>query len=187
MLFVVMRGKKTDLTGKAFGRYTVLSQAPRGKCYSTKWLCRCQCGTEKVVYALSLRSGNTVSCGCYAKENNSNLRTTHGHTKSSRSNEYVSWMSAKGRAGNPNDKKWERYGGRGIKMCLSWFESFENFLADMGTKQSSEYSIERINNDGNYSCGKCSQCLENGWDSNCRWATAKEQANNRGKRRKNKV
>jgi hypothetical protein len=82
-----------------------------------------------------------------------------------------------------NDPGYKSYGGRGIKVCEGW-QSSANFLLDMGPKPSKEYSLDRIDNDGNYSCGKCGECLEKKWSFNCRWATRIEQARNT--RRSNK-
>jgi hypothetical protein len=94
-------------------------------------------------------------------------RTTHGHSKRGHwSPEYHSWLQMKQRCDNANNDGYRRYGGRGVRVCESWY-SFENFLADMGHRPSAEYSIERINNDGNYEMG------------NCKWASPAEQARNR--------
>lgn len=96
---------------------------------------------------------------------------------------YRSWSQMRQRCYNPNHHKFPRYGGRGITVCLRWRESFAAFLEDMGERTSTQQSIERINNDGNYSCGQCPECLTNGWIANCRWATAREQARNRSNTR----
>lgn len=93
---------------------------------------------------------------------------THGHTRGYKtSKEYNSWLSMKARCYNPNHEHFHFYGGRGIKICDRWLNSFENFLSDMGTAPSPTHSIDRIDNDGNYE------------QSNCRWLTHKEQCNNR--------
>jgi hypothetical protein len=94
--------------------------------------------------------------------------TIHGHRKRSyKSSEYLAWDHMKQRCFNPNSKNYKHYGGRGIKVCDRWVNSFENFYNDMGAKPSKEHSIDRINNDGNYEPG------------NCRWATNIEQQRNR--------
>jgi len=90
---------------------------------------------------------------------------------------YKSWASAKSRCFNPNADGWRFYGGRGITMCVRWRSSFSAFYADMGTRPR-RTSIDRINNDGSYTCGKCVECVAKGWLSNCRWATDEEQIAN---------
>jgi hypothetical protein len=82
---------------------------------------------------------------------------------------------------NQNNDRFEHYGGRGIVVCVRWRAipgGFEAFLADMNRRPPGTDSIDRINNDGNYSCGKCDECLVNGWPANCRWATKLQQGNN---------
>lgn len=97
--------------------------------------------------------------------------------KRERSPTYRSWEALKYRCLQPRCKRYADYGGRGIKVCERWL-TFKNFLADMGEKPTRKHSIDRIDNDGNYSCGHCDDCLINDWPANCRWATDKEQGNN---------
>jgi hypothetical protein len=130
-------------------------------------LCKCECGTIKEVIAKNLKSGVSKSCGCLnikrLKE-----RATHGkrHTRVWRI-----WQAMKNRCYNPNVRQYKNYGGRGIKVCDRWRNSFTAFLEDMGPKPSKKHSLDRINNIGDYEPG------------NCRWATVKQQNNNRGPRR----
>jgi len=77
------------------------------------------------------------------------------------------------------DRAYASYGARGITMCARWRQSFQAFLDDMGKKTSREHSIDRRDNDGHYSCGRCEECLANGWPANCRWATDSVQQRNR--------
>lgn len=165
--------KIEDLTGKQFSRWTVLDFAGRDKIYKSliSWKCRCQCGTEKNVLGMTLRNGNSKSCGCLKLERlrktfnaNGNFSRTHG-MKNTRI--YHIWEGMKQRCLNNKASNFSRYGGRGIVICKRWLK-FENFLKDMGIP-SIKKTLDRINNDGNYE------------PPNCRWSTLKQQNNNHSK------
>ena len=160
-----------DLSGKVFGRLTALSvKKGDGR---VKWNCVCICGKTKLVWALSLKSGKTQSCGCLQKEKTSLFKTTHGQTASHLPNketkEYKAWCLMKYRCNNPNYKEFNNYGGRGITVCDRWLHSFENFFEDMGKKPTSKHTLDRKDPNGNYE------------PSNCRWATQSQQVKNRRK------
>lgn len=165
-----------DLTGKVFGRLSVLGYVgSRNK--KALWLCKCECGHFSVVASSGLRSGGTQSCGCLAREHRLEASTKHGMAGTP---EWQCWVNIIGRCTNAGGRGYQYWGGRGICICDGWRHSFENFFADMGEKpgRGHEYSIDRIDTDGHYSCGHCEQCQREGWAANCRWATLEEQLNN---------
>ncbi|MCK5608150.1 hypothetical protein KAR91_40085, partial [Candidatus Pacearchaeota archaeon] len=150
--------RKLSLVGKKFGRLLVLGEASK-KGKKLYWHCVCDCGRNITVYAESLKGGDSKSCGCLNLER----VTKHGMIDTI---EYTSWKKMKSRCYNPKHKHFNHYGGRGITVCGRWMESFENFFKDMGPRPSKKYSLDRINNNGNYE------------PSNCRWATLSEQHRN---------
>ena len=172
---------KLDLTGHQYGRLTVIKQVGVSSNYQTIWLCKCDCGNETRVRMGNLRSGAVQSCGCLRSEFSLNKRRWKGLSQTP---EFNAWKSALYRCTKPTHQHDHRYLDRGIRMCLRWSEDFFAFLEDMGKRPSDNHSIDRINNDGMYSCGKCSECVENGWSANCRWATEEEQHNNTSTNRK---
>lgn len=106
----------------------------------------------------------------------------HGHArKHGESPTYRTWMALRNRCLNPRQENYYKHGGRGIKVCAAWSGShgFPVFLADVGEKPEGDYSLDRVDNDGHYSCGHCEECTANGWPMNCRWATRFEQGSNK--------
>lgn len=167
-----------DLTGRVCGRLAVIGRAESRR-NAVYWTCRCECGTVKAVASERLRSGATKSCGCLAREVAASVNRKHGLTSGgSWAPGYSSWNGMIGRCGNAKDPAFANYGGRGIYVCDRWLDSVA-FFEDVGLPPSREYSIDRIDNNGSYTCGKCSQCQERGQPMNCRWATRLEQSCNR--------
>lgn len=155
-----------DRVGQRFGSLIVDSiTRSAGRTFA---VCRCDCGGSKTAQLNNLVNGMTFSCGC--------ARMQHGY---SQTREYHTWATMRNRCANPKVDHWKDYGGRGIRVCKRWNESFLEFFADMGSKPSPKHSIDRIDNDGGYWCGKCEECVAHGRPANCRWATAREQASNK--------
>lgn len=152
-----------DLTNQKFGRWLVLSKAQ--KLLSEKrifWVCLCECGEQGCVAGGDLVSGHSRSCGCYRKDATVARNTRHGKfgTKT-----HTTWLAMRRRCFDKNFEKYKTYGGRGITVCDRWLD-FNNFFQDMGERPEGK-TLDRINPEGNYEPG------------NCRWATAKEQSQNR--------
>lgn len=160
-----------DLTGERFGRLVVIGVSRRvksGKRERYYWKCKCDCGRIKEVRTDCLTGGLVQSCGCLKKEQNRiNLTKFHRH-KLSHTKLWDTYYSMKSRCYDPADKRYKDYGGRGIKVCEEWknsFDEFANWAVSHGFDKNLQ--IDRINNNGDYS------------PENCRWVTQKENCRNR--------
>lgn len=199
-----MTGKKIGrprtiiAVGTRFARLVVTGEGKAifdGRCTRFRYECLCDCGGTLSTDPSALISGRTRSCGCLHSE--TGLRairvarsvlerpevlerarriTREKNTKHDRSKtpEFVAWVQLRVRCRDLKDKN---YAARGIRACEGW-DSFETFFADMGERPSADHSIDRKDNNGHYSCGKCAECKQNGWAFNCRWATSKQQNRN---------
>lgn len=164
-----MSKPKINRAGQYFERLLILYHA-YSHTYGSESICLCECGKIYRGLTKHIVSHNVRSCGCLHSERLSRRASgnkdcyKHGDSGIS---EYRAWQGAKDRCTNPNHKQWDDYGGRGIRMCERWLNSYENFIADMGYKSSPELSLDRFpDRNGDYEPG------------NCRWATVEEQNNN---------
>jgi len=155
--------KRVDLRGQRFGLLVVLRVAGRNRWKRLVWRCRCACGRSHIASSNNLRRGKIKSCGCDRGAAISRAKSKPGRNSS----EYIVWLAMRARCTNPKRPDYGRYGGRGIKVCARWYNSFDNFFFDVGPRPSAGYSLERKNNRLGYSV------------ANCIWATAQDQANNR--------
>lgn len=156
-----------DLTGRRYGRLIVIRRGPnQGK--RVMWLCKCDCGTEKVIGGQDLRNGKTKSCGCFLSEATSQRNRDNATHRETGSRLYRIWRGMKARCYYKKQFEYERYGGRGITVCEEWRTSYETFRDwALSNDYKSHLTLDRINTNGNYE------------PDNCRWATYKEQCNNR--------
>ncbi len=168
-----------DLAGQRFGRLIVIGLSNEHGHYGKLWLCKCDCGGEKLTTTYKLKSGKVKSCGCLEKENLDKIskhKLKHGLSESIL---YKKWCGMKARCFNPHYKFFERYGGRGITVCEKWlgehgFEHFKDWAYSAGyddSKEKYEQTLDRINTNGNY-------CPEN-----CKWSNQLEQVKNRSNSR----
>lgn len=146
--------RKNNLTGQVFSRWTVIKEgkgtrSSGGQSIRT-WVCQCDCGVTREVNGNSLTTGKSQSCGCLQKELISKASITHGQSDT---RTYATWRAIKERCLNPNNPRYESYKNRGI--CKEWENSFEQFYKDMGPRPGDDYSIDRIDNDLEYSKDNC--------------------------------
>ena len=157
-------GRFVDLTGQRFGRLTAVGVAGKRGTH-TIWRCECDCGESTKVQVDKLRSGHTRSCGCIHREQLVQRNTVHDGAGTRL---YWAWAHIKDRCNNEACKDYSLYGGRGIQVCDEWTNDFMAFRDwALANGYSEDLSIDRINVNGNYE------------PSNCRWATAVQQANNK--------
>jgi hypothetical protein len=151
-----------DLSGQRFGNWQVVGPHIREP-HKTMWACRCDCGTERRVNAADLRNGKSTNCGCIRRQKVGASNYKHGM---GRTRLHARWLGMIARCEDPKHKGWKNYGGRGIRVCQRWRESFVAFLEDMGQPPTQGHKIDRIDNDADYE------------PANCRWTTNRENCRN---------
>lgn len=169
---------RVDHTGKRFGRLLVIGEASRSSSNKRRWQCQCDCGKDTVAIGNDLVCGRQISCGCKRDEEAAKrftALTKHGLASTPVGR---AWKSMVRRCSKPTCHAYRNYGGRGIKVCEYIAESPAHIVQLIGERPTGR-SIDRKDNDGHYSCGKCAQCKRNAWPLNLRWATRMEQTHNR--------
>lgn len=166
-----MKSKRTsknflDLSGKKFLRLTVVERDVSDENSRVRWICQCDCGKKISAFSSNLVMGYTKSCGCYGAQRRSESHTTHGgYNDPEKKGTLLSWKSMMVRCYYKRNNRYHLYGGRGITVCDRW-KQFENFWTDMGRRPEG-MSLDRKDNNENYT------------PQNCRWASHRQQQNNR--------
>lgn len=153
--------QRENLTGQKFGMLTAIKYIDKDKYSNCNWLCKCDCGNEKIIRSSSFKSGKTKSCGCLLKEIAKFTHTKHGQTNIP---EYNVWVDIKQWCYNENHSKYKNYGIKDIRVCSQWKNSFEKFYKDVGKRPSKEYTLERLGEDWHFT------------PSNCEWVIKKKLA-----------
>lgn len=169
-----------NLVGKRSGRLLVIATAAKDSHGHYQWLCKCDCGNEHIIATSQLTHQKTRSCGCLRRDT---MRAIIQKYKPRRGMPrlygWSNWQAMVSRCYNPNDIGYRNYGGRGIRVCEFLRATHRNLLDLIGVRPSAKHTVDRIDNDGHYSCGACSECFRLGLILNVRWATRKEQGRNR--------
>ena len=159
-----------DMVGQTVGLLTVIELAGVDRWGQMRWRCRCACGRMHVAAGGKLRRGEVKSCGCDKARRCAEANTKHGHSvRGKLTPEYRAWSNMIDRCERVGNKQYRDWGGRGIKVCKRWRNSFQAFLGDVGHRPSPNHTIGRIDNNGNYEPG------------NIAWQTRLEQCQNQRK------